>query len=222
MGVPTVEAMFGIGLVKAEDDEEDLYAMVMMHYCSFQRLLLMNCSLSNGDICHLCRSMAKMRRKHLQSLRHRLRHNRTTGSCRVYIPKLPMVSSMPVDRCGVPTRLRDKVSLIAGQPSTLQQQAHQQHQQQQQQYQYDTPQQQAHQQQAAHVTQAKPEEDDDDDFDIQLDIPQPAAQFRPEAEDVSTKQCKCIVQLAQMCCASLIATLTIAIATHAKSLPCQV
>ncbi len=94
------------------------------------------------------------------------------------------------------SQLRIKVPLIAGQPSTLQQQAHQQHQQQQQQYQYDTPQPQAHQQQAAHVTQAKPEEDDDDDFDIQLDIPQPAAQLRPEADDVSTKPCK---QLYSLC-----------------------
>jgi len=85
------------------------------------------------------------------------------------------------------SQLQNKVPLIAGQPSTLQQQTHQQ---QQQQHQYATPQQQAHQQQAAHVTQAKPEEDDDDDFDIQLDIPQPAAQFRPEADDVSTQQCK--------------------------------
>jgi len=82
--------------------------------------------------------------------------------------------------------------LIAGQPSALPQQAHRQ----QQQHQYDTPQQQAYQQQAAHVTQ-KPEEDDDDDFDIQLDIPQPAAQFRPEADDVSTKPCKRVVQLVQ-------------------------
>lgn len=186
--------MYGSGLVKAEDDEEDLYAMVMTHHCSFQRPLIMTCSMSNGDLCCLCRSMAKMRRKHLQSLCHRLQYNRTTGSCKPRIPKLPMVSSMPVWGTHTPSSLQNKVPLTAGQPSTLQQQAYQQ---QQQQYQYDTPQQQAHQQQAAHVTQAKPEEDDDDDFDIQLDIPQPAAQFRPEADDVSTQQCKHIVQLVQ-------------------------
>jgi hypothetical protein len=99
-----------------------------------------------------------------------------------------------VGRFEVPTRLPQNKEhiLIAGQPSALPQQAHRQ----QQQHQYDTPQQQAYQQQAAHVTQ-KPEEDDDDDFDIQLDIPQPAAQFRPEADDVSTKPCKRVVQLVQ-------------------------
>ncbi|DBA76102.1 hypothetical protein WJX77_000791 [Trebouxia sp. C0004] len=121
--------MYGSGPVKAEDDEEDLYAMI-------------------------------------------------------YGEDAPKAPAKPVSP--PPVLQGDKQLQLScpeaanGQPSSLPQQAHQQ---QQQRFQYNTPQQQAYQQQAEHVTQAKPKEDDDDDFDIQLDIPQPVAQFRPEADD---------------------------------------
>lgn len=71
---------------------------------------------------------------------------------------------------------------LAGHSNAIQQQ---QPQQQQLQYHQQQPQQQAYQQQAAPTDQAKLVDDEDEDFDIQLDIPQSAASFRPEADDVS-------------------------------------